>query len=76
MIKISAPKLLSEYGNFFNIDHTVGAKKYLLYPPNNSSPPSPDKATETSDFASLDTKEWESVTNLQMVHYKFCLDPE
>ena len=53
---ISALKLLKENGNFFNIDQTVGPKKYLLYPPNSSSPPSPDKATETSDLASLETK--------------------
>ena len=42
---ISALKLLKENGNFFNIDQTVGPKKYLLYPPNISSPPSPDSAT-------------------------------
>ena len=54
--KTVAPKLLNEYGNFLKMDQTDGAKKYLLYPPNNSSPPSPDKATETWDFASLETK--------------------
>ena len=35
------------WGRSANRSHTLGPQKYLLYPPNNSSPPSPDSATTT-----------------------------
>ena len=47
---------LANEGNLLISENTFGPNKYLLYPPNSSSPASPESETVTFSLADFDTK--------------------